>query len=149
MLLRRVPQDNYFPASVKLVVQPRLESQPYFRLARMANNRLPVYLLPEKSAPLPPVPPHRTSPSFAALLVTVGWARHVRIGNPRAGIVLMFRVSWAVVKEQFRSGHRPVPKLLPPRQPENLDLSYPARSFESSRHPHAAFLQACQAARGA
>ena len=42
---------------------------------------------------------------------------------------------------------RVIPRLLPPRRPENLDLSYPAASFESCRHPHQAFVDACAAAR--
>jgi hypothetical protein len=99
----------------------------------MANNRLPVYLLPSKpSDSLPDLPPHRTSPKFAALLVNVSWAKYVKPSQPKLGIVLLGRFAWAEVKEQFRAGPRPVPKLLPPRRPENLDLSYPEAYRQSN-----------------
>ena len=151
VIVRRVPRTSltFWPPH-DASGSNSLESQLDYCLDRMANNRLPVYLLPNiPSESLPPSPPHRTSPSFAALLVNVSWAKYVKESDLKLGIVLTFRTTWAVVKEQFRGGHRPVPKLLPPRQPENLDISYPARGWESTRHAHQAFLTACQQARGA
>lgn len=68
----------------------------------------------------------------------------------QAGIVLVSGLSWAEVREQFRAEAttHPVPKLLPPRRPINLDLSYPAKGQETGRHQHQAFLSACVASRG-
>lgn len=114
---------------------------------KMASNRLPVYLLPKKSAAFPSEPPHRTSPRFAAVLINISWAKYVNADDPALGIVLVYNLSWHEVREQFRGSSRIVPKLLPPRRPENLDLSYPSRNFETTAHPHQAFVNACGLAR--
>ena len=65
---------------------------------------------------------------------------HLQVDEPISEIKRRHKVSVTTL--------RPVPKLLPPRRPENLDLSYPARGFESCRHGHQAFVNACLAARG-
>jgi hypothetical protein len=97
------------------------------------RRRTPVYLLPTKSSSFPALPPHRTSPAFACLLVNASWAKYLDAQRPRLGIVLLRASSWAEVKEYFRgtTAARPVPKILPPRQPEPIVLSYPRMGQES------------------
>jgi len=72
-------------------------------------------------------------------------------------IMVSKKLIWLKTSEPFqeikrrhvvsRCAVRPIPKLLPPRRPESLDLSYPARGMETARHPHEAFRQACLLAR--
>jgi hypothetical protein len=107
----------------------------------VANNRIPVFLPLSKSLPeFPIVPPHRTSPKFAALLVNTHWAKYVALSNVKLGIVLCCALSWAAVKEQFRTGLRPIPKLLPPRGPESLLLQYPLVGQETDAAERRALL---------
>ena len=100
------------------------------------GNRLPVFALPQTSlngVPLLNSSSHVTSPKFAAFLVNISWAKWVFSDDPKAGITLCCTLTWAQVKEHFRDHVlRPVPKLLPPRRPENLDLSYPAQYQNSN-----------------
>lgn len=92
------------------------------------SSRVPVFFL--TSSVTGPAP-HRTSVTFALLLVNVNWAKQ-RTGNIRDGIIVLANASWATVKESFKgSTLTPVHKKLPPREPENLNLSYPPRNYES------------------
>ncbi len=111
----------------------------------MANNRLPVFLPLTKSSPeFPALPPHRVSPTRAALLVRINWAKYVQPKNPRLGIVLIFAMTWAEVKNQlFRvNTTRPVtvPKILPPHEPEPIVLSYPRMGQETDARERQAAL---------
>ena len=96
----------------------------------MASNRIPVYL-PAKTQPSSP--PHRTSAAFAALLVSCNWAKLINKNDSKAGIIVCTSMNWAEIKTYFRGGSTtlPIPKILPPRKPESLILSYPPRDYES------------------
>ncbi len=128
-------------------------SRAIFVLARNRHaNRLPVFDLPTTSlngVPLyPSTAPHGTSSKFAAFLVGISWAKYLEDESPSMGIVLCCALAWSEIKERFREiGMRPIPQLLPPIAPHNLDLSYPARGYETCIHPHQAFVDACRAAR--
>lgn len=64
---------------------------------------------------------------------------HLRVSESFANIKARHKVGKACVK--------PMPRLLPPSQPINLDLAYPEANRESGRHPHQAFLDECKIAR--
>jgi hypothetical protein len=92
--------------------------------------RIPVYF-PVKDS-LPSKSPHKTSATFASLLLRVSWARAVKAGDLQAGIVLISHMTWSAVKEHFKGTTVTVQhKILPPRKPETLMLSYPPKSYES------------------
>src|SRR5208283_821907 len=117
----------------------------------MASNtrRTPVFPL-QSTQLVPPDVPHYASRQFAALLVSDALARYLNAENPKHGIVLRTKEPWAAIKSRYRlsnSSLRSIPRLLPPREPENLDLSYPAPSQETLRPAHAAFAEACRLAK--
>ena len=88
----------------------------------MAQNRIAVYLLAQN--PEHEVPAHHTTKKFAFLIVA---ARSARMLSP-GSIQLTTRESWCAIKARLRPNPLeivPVPKILPPRQPEMLLLSYP------------------------
>ena len=87
-------------------------------------------------------PRHSASKALALLATlapfTAKWADALK-----TKLQLTTTETWKQVKQRVRpsSGCKPaVPRLLPPRQPLNLDLAYPEAGRESSRHPHQAFL---------
>lgn len=98
-------------------------------------SRVPVYYPPSGTLNGQPIfpasPPHRTSPTFAAILVAALWAVNLQQDNISAGIVLTGTLTWLAVREHFRKAGVIVPSLLPPRPPEPLILSYPPSGQES------------------
>jgi hypothetical protein len=82
------------------------------------------------------VPRHSASRSLAALAVqnSARWA-----DAAKTKIQILTLETWKQFKSRVRpsaSQRKSVPKLLPPFKPLNLDLNYPERGRESSRHPH-------------
>jgi|HubBroStandDraft_3_1064219.scaffolds.fasta_scaffold258864_2 hypothetical protein len=82
------------------------------------------------------VPRHSASKSLALLAVqnSAKWA-----DAAMTKIQLLTGETWRQFKSRVRpspSQRRRIPKLLPPRQPLSLDLSYPMRGQETLRHPH-------------
>jgi hypothetical protein len=57
--------------------------------------------------------------------------------------------TWRQLKDRLkpRGGNKNCPRLKPASKPICLDLSYPEKGRESSRHPHEALLKQCQAVR--
>lgn len=57
--------------------------------------------------------------------------------------------SWRQLKDRLKPAGKKgklIPRLKAARTPENLDLSYPEKGRESTRHPHEALRQACRLA---
>lgn len=108
------------------------------------QRRTPVFPLEHLQQPSPVS--HYAPKLLAALLVADALAAYLDRAKPSSGIVLKTREPWAALKARYRFSNsmpRPVPRILPPRRPENLDLSYPSPGFETCIHPHQAFVRAC------
>ncbi len=100
----------------------------------MAKKPIPVFppVLTSASQAVSVTVEHYASRSFAIVVVADRLAKWVNPQEPKAGIVLLTKQSWAAIKEHYRktvSGVIPV--ILPPRRPETLVLSYPLRNYES------------------
>ena len=105
-------------------------------------SAIAVYLKSEN--PATDTPRHSASKALALLVIlapfTARWANATR-----TALQLTTAETWKQVKQRVRpsSSCKPhIPRLLPPRMPLNLDLSYPEAGRETTRHPHHAFLHA-------
>lgn len=88
----------------------------------------PVYRIPESQ------PVHFGSRAFVSLLITANLAAYINPEKPRLGILLKTKAPWATLKEQYKltpTKKRDIPRILPPREPEALMLSYPPMNYES------------------
>lgn len=64
----------------------------------------------------------------------------------RKAIQLLTNETWRQAKDRVRPNHlvqRPIPKLLPPRMPENLELSYPKAMQWTVGPKYPGMLKAC------
>jgi hypothetical protein len=94
------------------------------------KNRVPVFLL---GTP-PVISPHFSTTAFSLTLIADAAARPINPKKLKQGIQLLHAETWASVKDRYRhiTGTRPVPQLLPPGKPINLDLNYPEAYRQSN-----------------
>ncbi len=97
----------------------------------MAGNRIQVYL--HGQDPASEVTRHHSSLILALQLVAARTAQWFDLARKK--LVLLTSETWAQVKLRFRGSTTLVQKLYPPREPENMMLSYPpvARGADERR----------------
>jgi hypothetical protein len=94
-------------------------------------------------------PSHFISSSLSALLLIEPKENGGFIAVKVSEALIWLKIDEPIssIKARYRSSKpslKPIPRLLPPRRPINLDLSYPEPGRTSIHHPHAAFVNACK-----